>query len=115
MPTRPRGVGYGSSVRLWCSFLRAKRQSSSGDPVSSVVRSTEWNSAAGDQIMSHNGLLFAAATAVIAVLAAGLPGRVNAQQNPQGAATPAVEIDDHAVGGVVTSRFGAEAGVWVIA
>jgi hypothetical protein len=52
--------------------------------------------------MRRKGLLLAAAAA-IAALAAGLPARVNAQQNPQGA-TVAVEIDDHAVGGVVTSR-----------
>jgi hypothetical protein len=31
------------------------------------------------------------------------------------AATPRVEIDDNDIGGVVTSRFGPEAGVWVIA
>jgi hypothetical protein len=71
--------------------------------------------AAGDQIMSHvmsdKRLLLAAA---IAALAGGLPARVNAQQTSQSAAA-AVEIDDHAVGGVVTSRFGPEAGVWVIA
>jgi hypothetical protein len=65
-------------------------------------------------VTSQNGLLLAAAASVIAVLAAGLPARVNAQPNPQGAPA-AVEIDDHAIGGVVTSRFGAEAGVWVIA
>jgi hypothetical protein len=73
-------------------------------------------SVAGDQIMgrstSHQGLFFAAAA--LAMLAAGLPARVNAQPSPP-AATATVEIDDHAIGGVVTSRFGAEAGVWVIA
>ncbi|HEY4408189.1 MAG TPA: carboxypeptidase-like regulatory domain-containing protein, partial [Xanthobacteraceae bacterium] len=62
-------------------------------------------------IMGHRRFLLAAAAA-IAMLAAGPPARVNAQQSPRGAT---VEIDDHAVGGVVTSRFGAEAGVWVIA
>src|SRR5947199_401095 len=40
------------------------------------------------------------------------PAARNAQ-SPQ--ATAAVEIDAHAIGGTVTSRFGAEAGVWVIA
>src|ERR1700720_999333 len=36
-----------------------------------------------------------------------------AQQPP--AQPAAVQIDDKAIGGVVTSRFGPEAGVWVIA
>src|SRR5579862_9191539 len=74
----------------------------------------QMESVAGDQIMSrstsHQGLFFAAAA--LAMLAAGLPARVNAQPSPP---TATVEIDDHAIGGVVTSRFGAEAGVWVIA
>ena len=35
------------------------------------------------------------------------------KRRPQSAAT--VEIDDDDIGGVVTSRFGPEAGVWVIA
>ena len=47
----------------------------------------------------------------IAGLVAGLP--TSAQQPP--AQPPAVQIDDKAIGGVVTSRFGPEAGVWVIA
>ena len=51
--------------------------------------------------MSHKSLLFAAAMAAMAVLATGVPARVNAQQSPQGSATAAIEIDDHAVGGVV--------------
>src|SRR5271165_642091 len=41
------------------------------------------------------------------MLAAG----ARAQQNP----APAPAIDDDDIGGVVTSRFGPEAGVWVIA
>jgi len=40
-----------------------------------------------------------------------IPAGLRAQQN----ATSAVEIDDDDIGGVVTSRFGPEAGVWVIA
>ncbi len=44
-------------------------------------------------------------------IAAGLPS--GAQQPP--AQPPQVQIDDKAIGGVVTSRFGSEAGVWVIA
>jgi hypothetical protein len=35
--------------------------------------------------------------------------------NAQPAASLAVEIDEHGIGGVVTSRLGPEAGVWVIA
>jgi len=46
-----------------------------------------------------------------AVLATGLPIELQAQRNP----APAVEIDADDIGGVVTSRFGPEAGVWVIA
>ena len=42
------------------------------------------------------------------------PADVRAQQNPvQQVAAPAIDDDD--IGGVVTSRFGPEAGVWVIA
>ena len=49
-----------------------------------------------------------------AVLAAGFPGRLQAQQGVvQQTAAPAIDDDD--IGGVVTSRFGPEAGVWVIA
>src|SRR5215469_2596761 len=51
------------------------------------------------------------ATALVALLAAG--PATHAQQNPSRSA--AVEIDDHAIGGVVIDRFGPEAGVWVIA
>jgi hypothetical protein len=47
----------------------------------------------------------------IAVLAAALSGELRAQQD----AAPAVAIDGDDIGGVVTSRFGPEAGVWVIA
>src|SRR6266571_5387122 len=50
-------------------------------------------------------------TIAIAELIAGLPS--SAQQPP--AQPPQVQIDDKAIGGVVTSRFGPEAGVWVIA
>jgi hypothetical protein len=45
----------------------------------------------------------------LAIFAAGsFPAQLWAQQNP-------VAIDDDDIGGVVTSRFGPEAGVWVIA
>jgi len=51
----------------------------------------------------------------IAILTgAAFPIDVRAQQNPvQQVAVPAIDTDD--IGGVVTSRFGPEAGVWVIA
>jgi hypothetical protein len=48
--------------------------------------------------------------AVVLALAMFTAG-ASAQQNP----APAVAIDDDDIGGVVTSRFGPEAGVWVIA
>ena len=50
----------------------------------------------------------------IVMLAAALPVPAGAQQNTAAQAA-AVEIDDNDIGGVVTSRFGPEAGVWVIA
>jgi len=53
----------------------------------------------------------AAFAIAVAGLAAGVP--TSAQQTP--AQPPQVQIDDKAIGGVVTSRFGPEAGVWVIA
>src|SRR5260370_12095777 len=58
--------------------------------------------------MRSRRALFAIA---IAGLMAGTP--TSAQQPP--AQPPAVQIDEKAIGGVVTSRFGPEAGVWVIA
>ena len=54
----------------------------------------------------------------IAALISTVPVGPRAQQpaaQPQAAATPAVQIDGDDIGGVVTSRFGAEAGVWVVA
>src|SRR5690349_11910929 len=67
----------------------------------------------GDGMKMGNGIWNAAVIAV-AVLAA--PAAVRAQQN-QAPAQPAlgIEIDADDIGGVVTSRFGPEAGVWVIA
>src|SRR5947207_13879451 len=47
--------------------------------------------------------------AVLTVTMFAAPAR--AQQN----SPPAVEVDGDDIGGVVTSRFGPEAGVWVIA
>ena len=43
----------------------------------------------------------------IAMLAAAAPAELHAQQNP----VAAVEIDADDIGGLVTSRFGPEAGV----
>jgi hypothetical protein len=55
----------------------------------------------------------------IAILAATAPAALRAQQPPAPklAAAPAqaVQIDANAIGGVVASRFGPEAGVWVVA
>src|SRR5689334_11267559 len=47
----------------------------------------------------------------VAVFAFWSSAELQAQQSTR----PAVEIDDDDIGGVVTSRFGPEAGVWVIA
>ena len=57
-----------------------------------------------------------AASLILAISALGVSGVLRAQQTPaQTPVPPAVQIDDKAIGGVVTSRFGPEAGVWVIA
>src|SRR5262245_58709866 len=50
-----------------------------------------------------------------AIAVACLPAGLRAQQNPvqQSAAAPTIDDDD--IGGIVASRFGPEAGVWVIA
>ena len=59
----------------------------------------------------------AALLLTVAAAFAALPAAAPAQQNPpqNAASLRTVEIDEHAVGGVVSSRFGPEAGVWVIA
>jgi hypothetical protein len=64
--------------------------------------------------------LYAGTALAMVMLAAGLPVPARAQQSaaPRTAAAPAtatVAIDDNDIGGVVTSRFGPEGGVWVIA
>ncbi len=67
--------------------------------------------------------LYAGTALGVIMLAAALPVPAAAQQNagartaaPSASQTGAtVEIDDNDIGGVVTSRFGPEAGVWVIA
>jgi hypothetical protein len=66
---------------------------------------SEINALWGD-VMSA-GRAISAAVLALAMLAAG----ARAQQN----SPPPVEIDNDDIGGVVTSRFGPEAGVWVIA
>src|SRR5438128_8528488 len=64
--------------------------------------------------MSVNKAFLAGSLLGIAIAMAGLPGGLRAQQNQiQQATAPAIDNDD--IGGVVTSRFGPEAGVWVIA
>src|SRR5213075_1583586 len=64
----------------------------------------------GEQMRAWKAIsaVFAIAIASVTV---GFP---TSAQQPQTQA-PAVQIDDKAIGGVVTSRFGPEAGVWVIA
>src|SRR5438874_4576565 len=52
------------------------------------------------------------AAAALLLSLAGLPP-ASAQQRP--ATAPAVKINAHGIGGVVTSAHGPEAGVWVIA
>src|SRR3954470_15408564 len=54
------------------------------------------------------------ASVAFGLLAVGFPASMNAQQTP-GPAPAAVQIDGDDIGGVVNSRFGPEAGVWVIA
>jgi hypothetical protein len=56
------------------------------------------------------GIVMLAVAAASAVLA-----QPAAQPSGAAAAAPRVEIDDNDIGGVVTGRFGPEAGVWVIA
>src|SRR5215469_52346 len=64
--------------------------------------------------MSSKRLCFAGSLLGIALLAGVVPTDLRAQQNPiQQVAAPVIDDDD--IGGVVTSRFGPEAGVWVIA
>src|SRR6516165_8363181 len=60
--------------------------------------------------MTTKHALFAGRALSILWLAVGAPIAAQAQQS---AAAPAIDADD--IGGVVTSRFGAEAGVWVVA
>jgi hypothetical protein len=58
--------------------------------------------------------LFAGWLLGIAITALTFPHGLRAQQSPaQQPAGPAIDADD--IGGIVTSRFGPEAGVWVIA
>jgi hypothetical protein len=64
--------------------------------------------------MSSKTMFFAGSLLGAAVLAVVVPADLRAQQNPvQQVDAPAIDDDD--IGGVVTSRFGPEAGVWVIA
>jgi len=64
--------------------------------------------------MRFKNPLVAGQLAGIAMLTVLFPATVRGQQSPiQPVAAPAIDEDD--IGGVVTSRFGPEAGVWVIA
>jgi hypothetical protein len=67
--------------------------------------------------MKTSSLLSAFAVGILLV---SLPGAARAQQRtpapkPAAPAAQTVQIDANAIGGVVTSRFGPEAGVWVVA
>jgi len=53
--------------------------------------------------------------ASVAIGLFGCPASISAQQSPPVEQGGAVEIDGDDIGGVVASRFGPEAGVWVIA
>src|SRR5216110_932712 len=55
--------------------------------------------------------LLGIAAAAVVTLAAAPTSKIAAQES----SASAVAIDDDDIGGVVTSRFGPEAGVWVIA
>ena len=64
--------------------------------------------------MRFKNPLVAGQLAGIAMLTVLFPAAVRGQQSPvQPVAAPAIDEDD--IGGGVTSRFGPEAGVWVIA
>jgi hypothetical protein len=64
--------------------------------------------------MNGKTMFFAGSLLGIAALMASFPVGVRAQHTPaEQVAAPAINGDD--IGGVVTSRFGPEAGVWVIA
>jgi hypothetical protein len=74
----------------------------------------------GDETMTIQQALFATTALGIAMIAAGVPVASHAQRASPAAAAPAVPapapaIDDNDIGGIVTSRMGPEAGVWVIA
>ena len=62
----------------------------------------------------HSGTALGIVMLAVAV-ASPVLAQPAAQPSGAPAATPRVEIDDNDIGGVVTSRFGPEAGVWVIA
>src|SRR5260370_40464017 len=62
--------------------------------------------------MTIKQALFAGTALGFGMLAAGVPIEARAQQ---AATVAAPAIDDNDIGGVVTSRMGPEAGVWVVA
>src|SRR5438552_19039172 len=70
--------------------------------------------------MRRKNAMHAGTAVAIVMLAAGLPATVGGQQRPAqpgagAGAAAAITIDGDDIGGVVTGRFGPEAGVWVIA
>ena len=70
--------------------------------------------------MTIQQALLATTALGIAMIAAGVPDALHAQRASPAAAGPAMPapvpaIDDNDIGGIVTSRMGPEAGVWVIA
>ena len=93
---------------------RARRQSSRRPEFQSCAVA-DGNSKAGDHHEQDHGppAFFACRAPPSRLLAAGAAGAPECPAEPAGGAT--VEIDDDEIGGVVTSRFGPEAGVWVIA
>src|SRR5438552_18885713 len=62
--------------------------------------------------MTPKHALCALSALVLFLAAAVIPSALRAQQTP---ISPAVAIGPADLGGVVTSRFGPEAGVWVVA
>src|SRR5262249_54304249 len=100
------GVGVRRSQVQMMKFRGRKHGGASLQRICATMRRIGWNSTRQGRRMSA-GQAISAAMLALAMVAAG----AHAQQN----SASAVEIDDDDIGGVVTSRFGPEAGVWVIA
>src|SRR6478609_5273928 len=89
-----------------CSSIVGKRSKGSR-------RVHSWTGQAQGGNMRAKTALYA--SVAIVLLAAGYPASMNAQQTGGQQTGAAIQIDADDIGGVVTSRFGPEAGVWVIA